>query len=76
MSPASNTPSVPGCDAECGELVRRRLREMGLDAHVTHVAPLIPSDYEDLAMTCPHGVTWHTEPTGEQIAEFVEKGVA
>lgn len=67
---------VPDCDAECGEFVRRRLREMGLDAHVTHVAPLVSSPYEDLAMTCLHGVTWHTAPTSEQIAEFVEKGIA
>ena len=59
---------------ECGGYVRQRLRERGLDAHVTHIPPLFPTLYEDLAMTCPHGVTWHTAPTSEQIAAFVKDG--
>ena len=66
--------SVPPCDSECGEGIREFLREHGLDGHVTHIPPLVDSGYYDLNMTCPHGVTWHTEPTSEQIAEFVGRG--
>lgn len=75
MTDAALTAALPPCDGECGEMVRRDLRKAGLDAHVTHIAPLIASPYEDLNMTCPHGVTWHTAPTSEQIAEFVRDGV-
>lgn len=74
-APAPEAPTPP-CDAECGALLRRKLAALGLDAHVTHVPPILPPVYEDLDMTCPHGVRWHTAPTSEQIAKFVRDGVA
>lgn len=47
-----------------------------VEAHITHVPPIVPSGYLPLAMRCPHGVLWHMEPTSEQIAEWARDGVA
>lgn len=82
MSPVPNTPSVPPCATECREVLldtwRQACAQSGveeIEAHVTHVPPLIASGYEPLAMRCPHGVLWHMEPTSEQIAKWAEAGV-
>ena len=66
----------PACAAGCGELVRRGLADQGIEAHVTHIPPLQPTPYEPLNMRCPHGILWFTAPTSEQIAKWVEEGVA
>lgn len=74
-TPASEPVRNPSCDAECGALIRAHFAEWGVDAVVTAVAPLVASPYDDLNMTCPHGVTWHTEPTGDQRATWAREGV-
>lgn len=68
--------SEPACAAECAELLRRLLKDLGADAHVTHVPPILPPRYKAFAMRCPHGVVWHAEPTSEQEAAWVRDGVA
>jgi ATP-dependent Zn protease len=55
--------------------VRDYLAAEGIEATVTHVPPLVPTDYEQLDMRCPHGVLWYTEPTSDQIAKWVAEGV-
>lgn len=73
---------APPCAEECGAVLRdiyaKACAHAGIpliDAHITHVPPLIDTGYEPLAMRCPHGVMWHAEPTSEQIAEWVRGGV-
>ena len=38
--------------------------------------PLIRGPWTTDGMTCPHGVTYWIEPTGEQIAQWRREGVA
>lgn len=83
MSEVSNTPSVPPCESECHEVFLDSWRETcamagveEIEAHVTHVPPLVSSGYDLLAMRCPHGVLWYAEPTSEQIAKWAKAGVA
>jgi len=75
--------TTPACADECKAVLVAMYAEAceraGVpvaDAHITHVAPLIPTLYEDLHMVCPHGVLWHMQPTSEQIAEWVRDGAA
>lgn len=72
----------PACASECKAVLlaewARACGQAGVpvaEAHITHVAPLIPSLYKEVRMTCPHGVTWHMQPTSEQIAAWVRDGV-
>lgn len=66
--------SKPPCDPECGQLVRDHFAAAGMDVVVSSLPRLVPSLYEDLSMTCPHGVTWHTEPTTDQQARWAKEG--
>jgi hypothetical protein len=43
---------------------------------VTAIPPIVPSPYEPLNLTCPHGVAYYAEPTSEQIAQWAADGVA
>ena len=83
MKSAAHTESRPPCADECEGVLRKMYDEAcaraGVpvpDYHVSHLTPLVQTEYLDLGMTCPHGVTWHMEPTSEQIAEWVRDGVA
>lgn len=67
--------SAPACEKECGAFVRKAIADLGADAIVSHLPPLIPSGYAQLEMRCPHGVLWYTEPTSEQIAQWAKDGV-
>jgi hypothetical protein len=73
---------VPSCAAECVGVLRsiyddacKRAGVPTPEVHITHVPPLVKPLYEELRMTCPHGVTWHMQPTSEQIAEWARDGV-
>jgi len=39
------------------------------------VPPLVIGPYTKPGLTCPHGITYWLEPTGEQIAEWVRDEV-
>lgn len=76
------TLQTPPCADECKAILwaayEKACHAAGVpvpDAHVTHVAPIIPTLYEDVNLRCPHGVLWHMQPTSEQIAEWVRDGV-
>jgi hypothetical protein len=78
---AEREATAPKCASECVAVLRqewaRACERSGMpvaEAHITHVAPLIPTLYMDLQMRCPHGVLWHMQPTSEQIAEWVKEG--
>lgn len=62
--------TLPPCDSECGNELRAMYATRGIDATVSHLKPLIATPFESIGMTCPHGVTWHSEPTSEQRAAW------
>lgn len=62
------------CPAACLEDVRERFVLQGIDAHVTTVPPLIPTGFEELGLTCPHGVRLYAEPTSEQRVAWASRG--
>lgn len=62
----------PGCAAE----LRDGMRRLGTEVTVSTSAPVVAGPYTTEPFTCPHGVTYWIEPTGEQIAEWVREGVA
>lgn len=67
---------APACELECGEAMRQVYRDHDVEAHVTHVAPLVPTLYEQPGLVCPHGVKWYAQPTSEQIARWAREGTA
>lgn len=68
---AANGSGKPACYDECRATLLTMFKAEGVEANVTHEPPLFATDYEQLAMRCPHGVLWYTEPTSEQVAEWV-----
>ena len=67
-------PVRPACYDECAEAIRRVGAAAGTELHIME-APyvvVVNLDYEPFIATCPHGVTWIAEPTGEQIAQWVK----
>lgn len=67
--------SRPGCFDECAALLARRALESGSEVHVQQMPAdgllVVHPDFPPFVATCPHGITWVAEPTGEQIAEWV-----
>lgn len=47
----------------------------GLEVTVTTSPPMVRGPYTVDGFTCPHGVTFWVEPTGEQIARWIRDGV-
>ena len=62
----------PPCFDQCATRIRTLALATGTEMHVM-VAPhvVIAGPYQPFIATCPHGVTYLAEPTGEQIAEWV-----
>lgn len=59
---------------KCAATIRDFLEAEGIDAIVTTEPLLFETPYESLNMACPHGVTFYTQPTSEQIAKWIEAG--
>jgi hypothetical protein len=59
----------------CRDTLEAFFRAQGIDAHVTAVPPIVESRYEQLNMSCPHGVAHYAEPTSEQVARWAADGV-
>ena len=55
----------------CADLLRRMVAEhpCGLDVHVSAEPPIVHSRWTQ-KLTCPHGVRFWAEPTGEQLAAW------
>jgi hypothetical protein len=64
MSPLGRT--------ECAQQLIDLSAEAGTEVHVSTLPPLVHGTYETAGFRCPHGVEYWIEPTGEQIAEWVE----
>lgn len=66
--------TAPDCSEECRQFILTYFRTKGVDAHVTHLPPIVPPRYEPLDMICPHGVLWFAEPTTDQIMQWALDG--
>jgi hypothetical protein len=51
-------------------VIRDGFVAQGIGAHVTTCAPLFPTGFEVLNLTCPHGLRVYAEPTSEQRAAW------
>lgn len=60
---------------ECWREIKDRMAAMGVEVTVSTRPPLVAGPYTVEGLTCPHGVDYWWEPTGEQIAEWVRDGV-
>lgn len=63
----------PLCD--CGADLVARSRALNVDVTATAELPIVIGPFIPLSMRCPHGVVWYAEPTGEQRADWAERGV-
>ena len=61
--------------ATCAQYVKDGLAKLGADVTVSELPPIVGTPYEDLGLTCPHGVRFYAEPTSEQIAQWAADGV-
>lgn len=61
------------CD--CGREIVERLAAKGIEVNCSRLPPIVDPGYEDLAMSCPHGVRWYAEPTSEQRAQWIRDGI-
>lgn len=69
------TTSLPIAHLGCPSTMRQEAKAKGLDVTVSEAAPIIAGQYTTDPFTCPHGVTYWIEPTGEQVAQWVRDGV-
>ncbi len=58
----------------CRDILEASFRALGVEAHVTAIPPIVQSRYEQLKLSCPHGVAYYAEPTSEQIARWAADG--
>jgi len=58
----------------CAEVLRTMSAEIGTEITVSTAPPLVAGPYPTGEFTCPHGITYWIEPTGEQIAQWVADG--
>jgi hypothetical protein len=68
-------PMTPGGRSECAQLLIDKMAALGSEITVSTALPLVVGPYGINGYTCPHGVTYWIEPTGEQIAAWVKDGV-
>ncbi|MEU1284954.1 hypothetical protein [Kitasatospora sp. NPDC005856] len=65
---------------ECEQTLREKWAKVCGDQPteitVSTVPPLVAGPYTKDGLTCPHGITYWIEPTGEQIAQWARDGVA
>lgn len=71
----SPCPTTPYGRTVCGQLLIDNMAAMGTEVTVSTAPPIIHGPYTVDPFRCPHGVTYWIEPTGEQIAAWVEAGV-
>lgn len=62
--------------SECARMLAESSIALGAEVHVSTLPPLVAGTYETAGFVCPHGVEYFIEPTGEQIADWVARGVA
>jgi hypothetical protein len=51
--------------ADCPDVLTNGMRDLGAEVTVSTAAPAVAGPYATEPFTCPHGVTYWMEPTGE-----------
>jgi hypothetical protein len=59
----------------CPGVLRDGMRELGTEVTVSTIPPVVAGPYTTEPFTCPHGVTYWIEPTGDQIAVWAQERV-
>lgn len=59
----------------CAGELSGRMAHMGVEITVSTEPSIVRGPYTSDGFTCPHGVTFWIEPTGEQITEWAREGV-
>lgn len=78
---ATPCPTDPLGRSKCAEFLRTAMAEgfgdhPGCEITVSTARPIVVGPYGVNGYTCPHGVEYWIEPTGEQIADWAARGVA
>ena len=64
---------------ECENTIREKWAKVCGDQPteitISTVPPIVAGPYTQDGLTCPHGITYWLEPTGEQIAAWGRDGV-
>lgn len=68
--------SNPENHDDCPDFLASGAASLGVDITVSVYPPLVKGPYTAPGFTCPHGVKFWIEPTGEQIAQWVKDGTA
>jgi hypothetical protein len=63
------------CDGACSRTLKDRMAAIEVEITVSRRPPIVAGPYTADAFVCPHSVEYWIEPTGEQIARWVEDGV-
>ena len=58
----------------CRAFLKAQFAGMGCDITVSTARPVVPSPYGEEDWRCPHGTTFWTEPTSEQMLAWAEAG--
>lgn len=66
---------LPPEHGECANVLKTRAAPVGLDITVSTLPPIVDGLYATDPLVCPHGVTHWFEPTGEQIAYWIENKI-
>jgi hypothetical protein len=59
----------------CENVLRDGMAALGVEINVSTLPPIVRGPYTTDPHICPHGTAFWIEPTGEQIARWVEDGV-
>ncbi len=62
----------PKDHAGCRQWLKEGFSLLGCDVTVSTAPPLVTSGYDLGPITCPHGVQFWHEPTGEQLMEWAQ----
>jgi hypothetical protein len=62
------------CDNDCRDYMESLADKDGVDIIISTEPPLVCGPYGINGFTCPHGITYWIEPSGEQIAQWVKDG--
>lgn len=60
---------------ECANRLRQDFADRGIEVTISTAPPIVQGPYTVDGMTCPHGIAYWWEPTGEQIAKWTRDGV-
>lgn len=61
--------------ADCRWSFRADFARRGIEVTVSSAPPIVANPYSAANATCPHGVTFWCEPTGDQLMRWAKDGI-